>query len=80
MSERSQVLKHETVRDAAPEYQANALEVAQDSVPPGYKRTAVGVIPENWEAITLGRSAQFRKGYGLTKDDLSDDGVYECIH
>ena len=39
------------VRDASASYRAQTG--AQD-VPPGYKRTEVGVIPEDWQTLTLG--------------------------
>ena len=30
-----------------------------NSVPPGYKQTEVGVIPEDWEVIELGTLSEF---------------------
>ncbi|MDZ7753656.1 MAG: restriction endonuclease subunit S [Gammaproteobacteria bacterium] len=53
MSECSQAIKQDAVRDAAPAYRVNAPEVAQNEVPPGYKRTEVGVIPEDWSVKAL---------------------------
>ena len=47
-------------------------------VKPGYKRTEVGVIPEEWEVIPLGAVAQFRTGpFGsaLHKSDYTTDGI-----
>ncbi|NBF41729.1 MAG: restriction endonuclease subunit S, partial [Spirochaetes bacterium] len=37
------------IREARPEYGAK-----EEHVPPGYKRTEVGVIPEGWEVLRLG--------------------------
>ncbi len=33
-----------------------------DTCPPGYKRTEVGVIPEDWEAIKMGDIAKIQRG------------------
>ena len=47
-------------------------------IPPGYKQTEVGVIPEDWNVIKLGENAAFRTGpYGsaLHKSDY----VENCI-
>ncbi len=44
----------------------------------GYKDTEIGVIPVEWEAIELGDIATFSKGKGISKKDISEDGV-ECI-
>ena len=40
------------------------------AVPLGYKRTAVGVIPENWEVRTLGTLGQFKNGINKGKQDF----------
>ena len=49
-----------------------------EPVPPGYKRTEVGVIPEDWEVKSLNDLGTFCKGRGIKRDDLSDDGV-ACV-
>ncbi|ANX04291.1 restriction endonuclease subunit S [Immundisolibacter cernigliae] len=63
------------VKDASGRYLAKA---AVQEVPPGYKRTEVGVIPEDWEAKTLAELGAFMKGKGIRRDDVADDGV-ACI-
>ena len=40
------------------------------AVPLGYKRTAVGAIPENWEVRTLGSLGQFKNGINKGKQDF----------
>lgn len=35
---------------------------------------------ENWKKVTLGDHAEFRKGKGISKGDLSNKGKYPCIH
>lgn len=47
-------------------------------VKPGYKRTVVGVIPEEWEVLPLRECAGFRTGpFGsaLHKTDYTNDGI-----
>jgi type I restriction enzyme S subunit len=67
MSERSQVQEQKAVRDAAPAYRANALEIAQGDVPPGYERTEVGVIPEDWALRPLSEIFKFSNGVNADK-------------
>ncbi|WP_211530970.1 restriction endonuclease subunit S [Methanocalculus chunghsingensis] len=50
----------------------------QGAVPPGYKRTEVGVIPEDWEVLSLGELGTFMKGKGIKRDDISNNGLL-CI-
>src|SRR5690606_33737485 len=50
-----------------------------DMVKQGYKQTEIGVIPEDWEVVKLGRIANImgRVGWkGYTKDDLVENGPY----
>jgi len=44
----------------------------------GYKKTKVGVIPEEWEVKRLGEVASFYKGKGISKAEISNIGI-ECI-
>ena len=37
-------------------------------VRPGYKKTEMGVIPENWEVRTLGTLGQFKNGINKGKE------------
>ena len=39
-------------------------------VRPGYKKTEMGVIPENWEVRTLGTLGQFKNGINKGKEDF----------
>jgi len=48
------------------------------TIPKGYKQTKVGVIPEDWEVVKLGDIATFYKGKGISKKDISEDGI-PCI-
>jgi type I restriction enzyme, S subunit len=44
----------------------------------GYKKTAIGWIPEDWEAKSLGSIGEFLKGKGIAKKDLIEDGI-PCV-
>ena len=35
------------------------------SVPEGYKMTEVGIIPGDWESLSLGSVAKFQRGFDL---------------
>jgi type I restriction enzyme, S subunit len=48
------------------------------SIPPGYQATEVGFIPDDWEAVPLGRLGSFSKGQGIRKDQASS-GDIPCI-
>lgn len=44
----------------------------------GCKRTEIGVIPEDWDIVRLSDIGIFKKGRGLKKEELSDEGL-PCI-
>lgn len=52
-------------------------EVGLD-VPQGYKRTEVGVIPEDWEVKKIGDLCSLKSGLGITSQDISNSGKYSC--
>lgn len=56
----------------------NARSTNNSQVPKGYKQTEVGVIPEDWEVLTLGKYASFKTGpFGslLHNSDYVDGGI-----
>jgi type I restriction enzyme S subunit len=55
------------INEAAERYLSQAR--AQD-VPPGYKRTEVGVIPEDWGVKALGDIGQFKNGINKGKNEF----------
>ncbi len=66
------------VREAPQGYLPVVAPAAQDDVPPGYKRTEVGVIPKDWSVTKLDQLAKFRTGpFGtaLHKSDYIEGGV-----
>ena len=46
MAERSEAVEEQAVRDASAAYKVAADIETTEDVPPGYKRTDVGVIPK----------------------------------
>jgi type I restriction enzyme S subunit len=48
------------VREALPIYTTEAPET--ERVPPGYRQTEAGVIPEDWEVVPIGEIAKFTSG------------------
>src|SRR5690625_741196 len=51
------------VKEAAVEYLPEAApQSREDDVPPGYKRTEVGVIPEDWEPSVIGDNDETSSG------------------
>lgn len=45
---------------------------------PGYKQTEVGVIPEDWETVSLVTLGTFSKGRGVRKDEAAS-GEIPCV-
>ncbi|WP_081616652.1 restriction endonuclease subunit S [Thioalkalivibrio sp. ALJ16] len=80
MAERSEAVQEQVVRDALAAYAVKPESATAEDVPLGYKRTEVGVIPEDWVVLRLGDRATFKKGFGLSKADLSESGSHQCIH
>jgi|688.fasta_scaffold177089_2 type I restriction enzyme S subunit len=48
------------------------------AVKQGYKQTEVGVIPEDWEIVSIGALGLFAKGQGIRKDE-ANSGDLPCI-
>ncbi|QOR74058.1 restriction endonuclease subunit S [Cruoricaptor ignavus] len=47
-------------------------------VPQGYKQTSIGIIPEDWEEMELGKIGKFFKGRGVPKDKIVKEG-FKCL-
>src|SRR5690606_22356432 len=50
-------------------------KMASNSFPVGYKQTEVGVIPEDWEVVTLGDIGQTVIGLTYSPNDVADFGT-----
>lgn len=54
-----------------------------ERVNPGYKMTPLGVIPEDWEQVTVSKCFKFVKSYPISRDGLTRsnyDSATFCIH
>ncbi|MBA4374426.1 MAG: hypothetical protein C0402_16365 [Thermodesulfovibrio sp.] len=47
-------------------------------VRPGYKRTEVGVIPEDWDATRLVEVCSMKSGEGITSTNIDEGAQYPC--
>jgi len=55
--------------------------VTATAIKKGYKQTELGIIPEDWGVVKLGRMVSgFEHGKGLSKAELREDGTTKCIH
>ncbi len=58
--------------------------INRGEVPEGYKKTRIGIIPEDWEVITLGKLFRFNGGYPIPRNKLGEKGIcylhYGDIH
>ena len=59
-------------REASADYQSSIDHSPLDEVPAGYKRTEVGVIPEDWGVYRLADHFVIYAGGDVPKDDYSD--------
>lgn len=48
------------------------------SVREGYKQTEIGVLPEEWEAVSLGDIGTLSKGKGIAKSEITESG-FPCV-
>ena len=47
----------------------------KNNIPAGYKDSAVGIIPQEWEVTTLGKLGNVISGLTYSPDDISDTGI-----
>ncbi|QQY80296.1 type I restriction enzyme S subunit [Keratinibaculum paraultunense] len=52
--------------------------ISRGEVPEGYKKTKVGIIPEDWEVKRLGELGKFFRGKGIPKSRILTEGI-GCI-
>ena len=60
-------MNKDAVAEMSQQYQ---VETAQKVVPEGYKQTEVGVIPEDWEVLSLGELGTFKNGINKGANDF----------
>ncbi|WP_397533891.1 restriction endonuclease subunit S [Roseateles sp.] len=49
-----------------------------DQIKPGYKRTELGMIPEDWLAVNLNAVCTMKSGEGITAERIDDFSAYPC--
>ena len=49
-----------------------------EQIKKGYRKTEVGLIPEEWTAKRLKEIANFKSGYSITSSSIQAQGPYEC--
>ena len=47
----------------------------KNNIPAGYKDSAVGIIPQEWEVTTLGKLGKVMSGLTYSPNDISDTGI-----
>ncbi|MDF9434777.1 restriction endonuclease subunit S [Chromohalobacter israelensis] len=62
MAERSEAVEEKAVRDLSAVYSVEPEIATAEDVPPGYKWTEVGVIPEGWDVVSIGELARTYSG------------------
>ena len=75
MSERSKAVEQQSVRDASAVYSVKPEIGTAEDVPPGYKRTEVGVIPEDWGIGCLGDFYEIKSSKRVLQRDWRLYGV-----
>jgi type I restriction enzyme S subunit len=51
----------------------------EQGIPKGYKKTEVGVIPEEWNVNSLSEIGIFFKGKGIKRNDVAENGTTPCV-
>ena len=50
-------------------------KIHKGEVPEGYKKTKLGIIPEDWDVVELGDLGEFKKGKGVSSKDIKKTGL-----
>ncbi|RLK51358.1 type I restriction enzyme S subunit [Alkalispirillum mobile] len=74
MAERSEAVEKQVVRDGSAAYAVKPDVATAEDVPHGYKRTEVGLIPEDWEVEPLGEYVTITSGESPSLLDFSSEG------
>jgi type I restriction enzyme S subunit len=45
----------------------------------GYKRTEMGVIPDEWDVVTVGSLASFASGVGISVASLNEESTDDPV-
>ncbi len=55
-------------------------KIRKGELPEGYKKTKVGVIPENWEVKKVGELGEFKKGKGISSNEVTEEGFSAMMY
>ncbi len=47
----------------------------EESIPEGYWKSKIGIIPDDWKCVKLGSLGVFKKGKGISTKDTIDEGL-----
>ena len=72
------VKKHQLKRGAMQELLTGKNRLPGFEINPGYKQTAVGVIPEDWEVARLATACSMKSGEGITSTSIDQFSKYPC--
>lgn len=78
MAERSEAVEEQAVRDGSTAYAVKPESATAEDVPLGYKRTEVGVIPDDWEVRALRDLSIMKSGESITSAKINDSSPYPC--
>src|SRR5690554_7230114 len=53
--------------------------ITENKVKPDYKKTPVGIIPEDWEVKKLKNISQIEGGFAFKSRDFVDYGKYQVV-
>lgn len=67
--------KNNTGENMTEEIKQRIEQINRGEVPKGYKRTKVGIVPEEWECKTFDELFEFYGGLGIARDVLGDNGI-----
>ena len=60
------------------ELKARIAQIGAGTAPAGYKKTKVGIVPEEWETVRLESICTMKSGDTITAKDIDDCSPYPC--
>ena len=65
-------------RTAAPSQRHRGKDGARMEVKAGYKKTEVGIIPDDWQVVTLAKVCKMKSGESITSAGIDQFSEYPC--
>jgi len=66
---------YQVAEASASYFTAAPIDESVEAVPPGYKQTEVGVIPEDWEVVLVGDVCDLLTGFPFPSNQYTDSGI-----